>query len=628
MSPSHDRHGQIVCVLVFSAFLPLATFAQSAPREVPRRDAVPEQYRWNLADIYPDIAAWEAEFSRCQKLITDLQQQGTLGTSAENLARVLQARYDAYWLKDKLEVYANQLSDQDTSNNDALALKSRSTSLGVAFRQASAWIDPELQALPEDALRGWLKDNADLKIYTHAVDDLLRRKPHTLAAPEEKLLAMAGSLAAVPEETFTVLSNAELVWPKIHDEKGNDVTLSPARFAQYLRSADRRVRHDAFMACMATFKGSENTLAALLNGEVQKDLYFARARGFKTALEAALFPDNLPLAVHSNLVDTTHAHLALLHRWAALRKKLLKLDELHVYDLYQPLVEGADKEITFDQAVDLVKQALAPLGPEYVEPMSKGFASRWIDVYETRGKKSGAYSWGSYDTHPYMLLNYTDSLREVSTVAHEMGHSMHSYFTHTNQPKPYGEYSSFVAEVASIFNEILLEEYLLDKATDPQEKLFLLNHAIDQFSQTVFRQVMFAEFEADIHELAERGEPLTAETMGKLYMDIFHKYWGADVVRDPEHAPYWARIPHFYMNFYVFRYADDYCAAAALAQGVRARKPGALDAYLGMLKSGSSDYALQILQRSGVDMTTAAPVEAAMQRFEHLLDEFEKLEQH
>lgn len=628
MSPTHSRCSRIVCALVFVSLLPLTAFAQGASREVPRRDEIPEKHRWNLADIYPDTAAWEADFARCQKLIADLQQrQGTLEKSAENLVQTLLLRYDAYWIKDKLEVYANQLSDQDTSNNEALALKSRATSLGVAFQQASAWINPELQALPEGVLGTWLKERADLRVYGHVIDDLLRRKAHTLSAPEEKLLAMAGNLATVPDETFTVLSNAELVWPKIRDEKGNEVTLSPARFAQYLRSADRRVRHDAFMACMATFKGNENTFAALLSGEVQKDLYFARARGFKTALEAALFPDNLPLTVHSNLVDTTNKHLGLLHRWAALRKKLLKLDELHVYDLYQPLVEGADKEIPYDEAIALIKQALAPLGPEYIEPMSQGFASRWIDVYETKGKKAGAYSWGSYDTHPYILLNYTNALREVSTVAHEMGHSMHSYLTHKNQPKPYGDYSSFVAEVASIFNEILLEEHLLEKATDPKEKLFLLNHAIDQFSQTVFRQVMFAEFEADIHELAERGEPLTADTMGKRYMDIFHKYWGPDVVRDPEHAPYWARIPHFYMNYYVFRYADDYCAAAALAQGVRDKKPGALDAYLGMLKAGSSDYALPILQHAGVDMTTAAPVEAAMQRFERLLSEFEKLQQ-
>lgn len=626
MSPRSNTRGRITCGLIFVVLLPLSAFAQGAAREVPRREDIPEEYRWNLADIYPDTPAWEADYTRCQKLIADLQQQqGTIEKSGEALARVLQARYDAYWLKDKLEVYANQLSDQDTSNNDALALKSRATSLGVAFQQATAWINPEIQALPDGVLRRWLDEHADLKIYGHVLDDLLRRKVHTLSASEEKLLAMAGNLAAVPEETFTVLSNAELVWPKICDEKDNEVTLSPARFAQYLRSADRRVRHDAFMACMATFKGSENTIAALLNGSVQKNLYFARARGFKSALEAALFPDNLPLTVYSNLVDTTNKHLGLLHRWAALRKKLLRLDELHVYDLYQPLVAGADKEIAYDQAVDMIKQALTPLGPEYVAPMSQGFASRWIDVYESKGKKSGAYSWGSYDTHPYILLNYTNSLREVATVAHEMGHSMHSYLTHKHQPKPYGEYSSFVAEVASIFNEILLDEYLLENATDPKDKLFLLNHAIDQFSQTVFRQVMFAEFEAGIHELAERGEPLTADTMGKLYMDIFHKYWGPQVARDPEHAPYWARIPHFYLNFYVFRYADDYCAAAALAQGVREKKPGALEAYLGMLKAGSADYALQILQRAGVDMTTAAPVEAAMQRFERLLDEFEKL---
>lgn len=599
---------------------------QGATKELPRRADIPEKYRWNLADIYADVPTWEADFARGEKMTADLKaRQGTVGKSPQDLTDTLKLRYDAYWLADKLTVYATQLSDQDTSDNAALALKNRATALGVAFSQSAAWIDPELLALPEDKLRGWVKDNADLKLYGHILDDLLRRKPHTLSAHEEELLAMAGNLAAVPENTFTVLTNAELVWPKIRDEQGQEVALSSARFMKYLRSPDRRVRHDAFMGAMAAFRADENTIANLLNGAVQKNLYFARAHGFKTALEAALFADNLPTSVYTNLVDTTNKNLALLQRWGALRKKLLKLNEVHVYDLYQPVVEGGEKEVEYDRAVETIIKALAPLGPEYVEPMSKGFASRWVDVYETKGKKSGGYSWGSYDTHPYILIDYNNTLREASVVAHEMGHSMHSYLTHKNQPKPYGDYSSFVAEVASIFNEILLEEYLLDNARDPQEKLFLLNHAIDQFSQTVYRQVMFAEFELGIHQMAERGEALTAESMGKLYLDIFHKYWGPELLRDPEHAVYWARIPHFYMNFYVFRYADDYCAAAALAEAVRAGRPGALDRYLGLLKSGSSDYAVELLRKAGVDMTTAAPVEAAMERFKRLLDEFEKL---
>ena len=602
-------------------------WGQGQAKAVPTRSEIPAQYRWKLEDMYPDTAAWEADYARCTKLLTELKQRrGTLGQSAENLAQTLQTRWDVYWLKDKLEVYANQLSDQDTSNNDALALKSRATSLGVAFREAAAWIQPELLALPEDTVRGWLQTSAALKPYAHLVDDILRWKPHTLSAHEEELLAMAGSLAAVPEDAFTVLSNAELVWPTIRDEQGAEVALSTGRYNTYIRSADRRVRKDAFLGCMAAYKRDVNTIAALLNGAVQRDLYFAKAHGFKSALDAAIFPDNLPRSVYTNLVDTTNKHLSLLHRWAALRKKQLKLDELHAYDLYQPLAGGVEKEISYDQAVEMVTKALAPLGPEYLGPMQAGFKSGWVDVYETKGKKSGAYSWGSYDTHPYMLLNYDNSLREVSTLAHEMGHSMHSYFTHKNQPKQYGDYSSFVAEVASIFNEILLEEQLLASATDPKEKLYLLNHAIDQLSQTVFRQVMFAEFELAIHEMAERGEPLTAESMGKLYEDIFHKYWGPNLAPDPEDAVYWARIPHFYMDFYVFRYADDFCAAAALAQGVRDGKPGALEAYLGMLKAGSSEYPLEILRRAGVDMTTAAPVEAAMQRFERLLDEYEKVQ--
>jgi len=324
-------------------------------------------------------------------------------------------------------------------------------------------------------------------------------------------------------------------------------------------------------------------------------------------------------------VDTINANLPLQRRWAALRKRVLGLDELHVYDLYQPLTEGGDQEIEYDDAVAEIIAALQPFGREYCEPMEKGFAARWIDVYETRGKCSGAYSSGSYDTQPYILLNYNKTLAEASTIAHEMGHSMHSYFTHKHQPKVYGEYSGFVAEVAAIFNEILLEDHLLKNAEARAEKLRLLNHAIDTLRNTVFRQVMFAEFEAEAHALVERGEALTAERLGKLYVDTFHKYWGPEVVRDPEHTPYWGRIPHFYLNFYVYHYAVSYCAAAALAQDVLAERPGALEAYLGFLQAGSADYPLEILRKAGVDMTTPAPIEATMRRFERLVDEFEKL---
>lgn len=623
-TPSSRNAGAWLVAIGF--VLAIVASAQDESAQVPTRDQIADKYKWNLKDIYPDRQAWEEDFARCETMVATLsQQKGKLTTSPEHLLDTLQLRDETYWLSDKLLVYAHQLSDQDTSNGEALGLKSRSTALSVSFQEASSWIQPELLTIPQETLRWRSRQHAALVTYEHFFNDVSRRKGHTLSAREEELLAMAGNLAAAPCNTFAVLSNAELIWPTIKNEQGEEVTLSSSRFSKYVRSTDRRVRRDAFMGCMGAFKALENTFAATIDGAVQRDLYFARARGFKSSLEAALFPDNLPLSVYTNLVDTINEHLPLLHRWAALRKKALKLDELHVYDLYQPLVEGMAKEIEYDDAVDMITKAMAPLGAEYCRPMAAGFASRWVDVYETKGKRSGGYSWGSWDTQPYIMLNYNKTLRDASIIAHEMGHSMHSYFTYKHQPKVYGKYSYLVAEVAAIFNEIFLEEYMLAKADDPNQQLYLLNHCLDQLRLTVFRQVMFAEFELAIHEMAERGEPLTADSMGKLYLDIFHKYWGPELVRDPEHACYWARIPHFYRSFYVYRYAASYCAAAALAQAVLNEKPGAREAYLQLLKAGSSDYPLELLRKAGVNMTTPAPIEVTMRRFEQLLDKMESL---
>ena len=622
MHPRYRLHrGPIVALATF-----LACLVAAAQDEVPTRDQIPEPYKWNLATMYPEVQTWEADFVRAEKMLEELERRKAVPfESPAALLRTLTLREEVRWLADKLRVYAHQLSDQDTRDNQALALKNRSTGLWTAFEQAAAWIEPKLLTLSEGTLRSWCRENPDLGVYEHYLDNVIRRRRHMLSPREEELLAMAGNLAASPDDTYNILKNGELPWPTIEDERGNQVTLSPARFNKFIRSSDRRLRRDAFLGAMAAYKRFENTLAATLNGAIQRDIFFARARGFESALEASLFPDNLPLSVYTNLVDTINANLPLQHRWAVLRKRVLGLDELHVYDLYQPLTEGGDQEIEYDDAVAEIIAALQPFGREYCEPMEQGFAVRWIDVYETRGKCSGAYSSGSYGTQPYILLNYNKTLAEASTIAHEMGHSMHSYFTHEHQPRVYGEYSGFVAEVAAIFNEILLEDHLLKNAETRAERLRLLNHAIDTLRNTVFRQVMFAEFEAEAHAMVERGEALTAERLGGLHLDTFHKYWGRELVRDAEHASYWACIPHFYLDFYVYHYATSYCAAAALAQDVMAQRPGALEAYLGFLQAGSSDYPWEILRKAGVDMTTPAPIEATMRRFERLVREFEKL---
>ncbi len=597
-----------------------------AQQEVPTRDQIPEQYTWDLSTIYPGLQAWEQDFDQAEQMVTRLAKMKSDGIhSADELLDLLRLHHDVYYLIDKLVVYAHQLSDTDTRDEKAIALKNRVDDLATAMGEASAWIVPTLQSISEQKIKDWTRGHHELGTYSHYLADILRRKMHTLSPREEELLAMAGNLAASPSKTYQTLKYAEMDWHSIEDENGERVVLSPARYGKFIRSDDGRLRRDAFMGTMATLAQHEKTFATTLAGAIHGAEYFAKARGFDNALHANLFDDNLPPAVYTNLVETVNENLPLLHRWAALRKKAMGVDELHVYDLYQPLATAAEQEIAYDDAVRMVIAALEPLGPEYCEPMKLGFASRWIDVYETQGKRPGGYSWGSYDTNPFILLNYNKTPREMSVIAHEMGHSMHSYFSHKHQPKVYGEYSYFVAEVAAIFNEILLEDHRLKQADTPQQKLALLNQQIDNLRGTVFRQVMFAEFEHGAHQMALRGEPLTAESLGQLYMDIFHTYWGPDVVRDEEHAVYWSRIPHFYRNYYVYRYATSYCAAVALAQGVLNREMGALNDYLGFLKAGSSDYPLNILKRAGVDMTTRAPVQATMRRFERLVSEMERL---
>lgn len=626
MPSSRDAFHVLRCLLITITISLSAASPSPASKEVPTRDQIPESYTWDLAAIYPSLAEWEEDYARCEEMIDELaRRSGTLDQGAEHLYETLELSFRVFWLADRLAVYAHQRSHEDTGNSAALGPAGRATSLRVAYDGASSWIEPELQALPEQKLRSWLEGHEGLSTYTHFLDDVLRKKEHTLSAREEELLAMAGNLAAAPSATYNVLANAELPYPTIRDEAGEEVVLSSSRFRKYIQSADRRVRRDAFLGCMEAYRSFENTVAATLNGAVQRDLFLARARGFGSCLEASLFPDRLPLSIHENLVATVRAHLPVLHRWASFRKRAHDLDELHVWDLYQPLVADVAREVPYEEAVEMIVAALEPLGTEYGEAMKKGFGSRWIDVYETRGKRGGAYSWGSYDTTPYILLNYQSTLTDVFTLAHEMGHSMHSHLTHESQPPVYGDYSYFVAEVGSTFNEILLLEYLLERTEDPRERLLLLNHAIDEIRGTVFRQTMFSEFELAVHEMAERGEALTADALGELYVDTFHGYWGPELARDDEHGPYWARIPHFYRNFYVYRYATSYCAASALAEGVLAGKPGALEAYLDFLKAGRSDYPLEILRRAGVDMTTPAPIEATLKRFEKLVGELERL---
>ena len=613
---------------VVSGTLLLALLVASplaAEEKIPTRDDVADQYKWDLTLIYQDLETWEADFAKAKEDIAKLESlKDREWKLAGDPYEAFLLRDATRWLVDRLVVYAFQLHHLDMRAPEPAALKNRAADLENAYKQAVSWIEPKLQAVADDRIALWRTSNY-FYLYLHWVDDVMRQKEHTLSQREEELLAMTGNVNSAPGDAYAALKDADIAWPSIKDEQGNPAELTPSRFNKFIRSADRRVRQDAFTNLMATFKQYENTFAATLAGAIQSDNYYAKARGFDSALESTLFPDNLPLSVYNNLVETINANLSLTHRWTALRKKATGLDELHVYDLYQPLAPGEDPSVPYDEAVTMVKEAVQPLGDEYNAVVDFLFRSRLIDVYETQGKRPGAYSWGSFQTPPYILLNYNGTLRDVSTLAHELGHAMHSYLTHRYQPPIYGKYSYYVAEVASTFNELLLRRQLYEKAQTREEKLRLLNEQIDDMRATVFRQMMFSEFEVEAHAMAARGEPLTAETFGKLYLDMFHKYWGPELVRDEWHAPYWARIPHFYRNHYVHRYASSFCAAAALLERVTQGGDEARDAYLGFLKAGSSKYPLEILADAGVDMTTTEPFEAAMRYFAHLMDEYEKL---
>jgi len=454
---------------------------------------------------------------------------------------------------------------------------------------------------------------------------MIRQKPHVLSRAEEALIAQVGNLAQSPGKIFNLLNNADLKFPKIKNEQGEEVELTHGRYIQFLESRDRDVRRNAFKAMYSTYAKYKNTIAATLSSNINKNIFYARARHYPSVLEMSLFGDNIPKEVYTNLIDTIHESLPLLHRYLKLRKKLLKVEELHMYDLFAPLVEEFKMDITYDEAKEIVERGLQPLGENYLNILRQGFSSRWIDVYENENKRSGAYSWGAYGTHPYVLLNHKDNLNSMFTLAHEMGHAIHSYLSDEHQEYRYAQYTIFLAEVASTLNEALLMNYLLKNTTDPKEKLYLLTYYADQFRTTVFRQTMFAEFEKIIHEKAEAGESLTPDELCKIYYDLNVLYHGKDMVVDKDIEMEWARIPHFYTSFYVYKYATGFSAATSFAKQILEEGEPAVERYLGFLKSGGSDYSINILKRAGVDMSSPEPIKQAMSVFKELLDEMEQL---
>jgi oligoendopeptidase F len=594
------------------------------------RTRIPDPYKWDLTDIYSSDGAWgEAK----QKIVSELPQiktfAGKLSESPEKLLHCLEMLDRFNKECTRLACYSGMKSDLDTRDAKYLAMDQEISQIASEFSALCSFVEPEILKLGPDAINRFIDREQRLGIYRHIFEDILRKKDHTKSEGEEKIIAEASLMADSPVTINSVFTNADFPYPEITLEDGTAVRLDPPAFSLNRRSPIRENRKKVFSAYLGKMNDYRRTLGTQLAAEVRKNMFFTRARGYASCLERALDSGNIPVAVYKNLIAGAHAHLETLHRYLLLRKRLLGLDALHYYDLYAPIVKELDIQYTFDEAVEHVFASLKLLGPEYLEVARKALSSRWIDVYHNEGKRSGAYSNGSvYDVHPYMLLNYNGNYDDISTLAHELGHTMHSYLANKTQPYALSHYSIFVAEVASTFNEALLLDYMLRTETREEVRLSLLGNYLDNARATVFRQVQFAEFELKIHETAESGTALTGDLLNSLYAEIAQVYYGHDkgiCIVDDEIKTEWAYIPHFYYNFYVYQYATSFTASAALAEKALAGEKSAIDAHLDLLSAGGSDYPIELLKKAGVDMTTPQPLDATMHQLNRVMDEIEKI---
>lgn len=594
--------------------------------KLPARSEIAEADKWALEDLFLTDADWEAAVKQLEEQIAQLKgYAGKVSASADALYAYLTLADETENLFEKVLVYSNEKMHEDMGNSTYQGYAAQAQAAATRLSAAEAFFEPELLAMEESRLQGFLKEDPKLEKYRLLIDRIWRRKEHTLSAAGEEILAKTYEMATAPDDIFSMFNDADAKFGTIRDENGKEVELTHGRFGGFMESSDRRVRKEAFEALYQTYDQFKNTLAATYSANVKKAKFYADVRKYPSALVAALAPGNIPTEVYDNLIETVHRFLPAMYRYVALRKRALGVEELHMYDVYVPLVADQTKKIPFAEAKEIVKRGLAPMGEEYVSHLEEGFDHRWIDVYENRGKRSGAYSWGAYGTHPYVLLNYQGKLDDVFTLAHEMGHALHSWYSNANQPYVYSGYLIFVAEVASTCNESLLMQYLLKESKDKKEKAYLLNHFIDQFKGTLFRQTMFAEFEKITHEMYAKGESLTAERLCAVYMDLNRKYFGEEMVSDPQIALEWARIPHFYTEFYVYQYATGFSCAIALSKRILEMGEAGVADYMKFLKGGCSKDPIELLKMAGVDISTPKPVEDALQLFEELVSELEEL---
>lgn len=587
-----------------------------------KRSEMDPRFQWDFTHIYPDKAHWEAAMTEAEKAVEALSAlPGTLGQSKDALKKGLEQLADASQKVEIPYIYAMLHRAADGSEPAYQEMEARGMSLAVKANAATSFLDPEILAIPKEQLDAWMAQE-DMAVYRHMVEDISRGRAHTLSADKEKMLAMLGEAADTPSSAYEMLTNVNMVFPKIHNEAGEEVQLTSGNFGAYRESRSRAVREEAFRAMFGTYRKYGDTFAALYGGQIKFDTFFANVRGYGSSIEAYLDGGNVPVSVYDSLIEAVHESLPAMKEYLALRKKALKLDKLDIFDLYVPMVEDVDYPVPFENVKELVKNATKPLGEEYQQLLDRAFAENWMDVYENQGKRGGAFSCGVYGVHPYVLLNYTDTLDDAFTVAHELGHSMHSFFSSRAQEFVNHSYRIMVAEVASTVNEVLMTMYLLKTETDKKRRAYILNHFLEGFRTTLFRQTLFAEFERKAHELHAAGTPLTSQTLNKIYHDLVALYYeGAEI--DEEIDTEWSFIPHFYTPFYVYQYATGFSSAVAIARHIL--ETGDASEYLRFLSTGGSDYPLNELKIAGIDLTKPDTVKSALEVFANTVKEFEAL---
>ncbi len=594
------------------------------------RDELDAKYKWNLEDLFADEATWQEGKEKIINRLAEIEAfKGELGTSASSLSACLETVTEISKALGRLHAYASMHSDQDTRVSHFQGMKQEMQQIYSKFGSASAFIEPEILAMEKEQVEGFIQQNKKLKVYTHYLNDILRTQAHTGTAGEEKIIAESGLIAGNNQTIYSIFSNAEFPNPTVTLRDGREVELNKTNFAlsrSLTNRNDRALVFDTYFSNLDKYKG---TFGAQLSGEVKKNIFYKNVRKYGSSLESALDRNNIPTEVYHGLIDNVNANLGTFHRYLSLRKRILKLDELHYYDLYAPLLEEVDLDFTVEESQQKIEAALAPLGKKYTDVITRAFNERWIDMYPNEGKRSGAYSAGSvYDVHPYILMNYNGKYNDMSTLAHELGHTMQSYLSNKQQPYPLADYSIFVAEVASTFNEALLNNYMLDEIKDDKTRLSILGSWLEGAKGTLFRQTQFAEFELQIHELAEKGEALTGDKFHEIYLDLTRKYYGHDkgiCIVDDYIKSEWSYIPHFYYNFYVYQYATSFTASQALSEKVLAGNKATTNKFINFLSSGGSKYPIDLLKETGADMSSSQPFDLTISKMNKVMDEIETI---